>query len=535
MRVVRGAVTSERALKQHVLAGVLALFYTAALAWFAIASHHALTTQMNDLGNAVQAIWSATQGDWMMTVSNDVDGRLKSRLAVHTNVLYYAIVPLYALLPRPELLMVLASLACGIAGLGVYAYARLHGGDSSWTLLLPLAFFLHPMVHDANVFDFKIVTVATAALVWSLWAFDSGRNRLGCALAAVVLLSQEDHALLVIGAGVYLMITRRRLLGALVAAAAVSYLVLMLGVAVPSMYSEGLSRIAGPRNRLGWMSGSSALAVVEHLLRPDRLRLPLYLLLGGGAFALAAPRILVVIAPLVIGAMLSGTAWMTQITGTYYHLPAIAILLLAVSRAAGRSRRGSAIAGATVAASAVCSFLLSPLPHSLVATWSNYPDPVESRALLRQAAAKLPPQASMSVQNNLGPWLAHRHDVASFPQRSATAQYTMFRLRCDSGPSTGLFVRTSARTMFTFTPEQLAGVAGGMIRSPDWSTLAIADGTYLFGRGGSSGIPRNVALQQHQRDRARLLRECADAASGRLDARRWLVGRYTWRELLTGG
>jgi uncharacterized membrane protein len=530
MRTVR-FVTEEGALKNHVLAGVMALLYTAILAWFAIASHRALTTQMNDLGNAVQAIWSATQGDLMMTVSNDVDGRLKSRLAVHTNVLYYAIVPLYALVPRPELLMVLASIATGLAGLGVYAYARLHGRDSPWTLLLPLAFYVHPMVHDANVYDFKIVTIATAALVWSLWAFDSGHPRLGCALAAVVLLSQEDHALLVIGLGVYLMLTQRRRLGAIVAGTAVVYLVVMLKLIVPALYGEGLSRIAGPRNRLGWMRGANLVAILTHLVRPDRLRLPLYLLLSGGAFALAAPRILVVIAPLVIGAMLSGTAWMTQIAGTYYHLPAIAILLMAVAQVAGRARRPFAIAATTAAASLVCSFLLSPLPHSLVATWSNYPDPAESRALLLKAASRLPPTASMSVQNNLGPWLAHRYDVASFPQRSATAQYTMFRLRCDFGPSTGLFVRTSARTMFTFTPEQLADVVAGMIRSPEWSTLAIANGTYLFARHGDVGIPRELALQQHARDRARLLAECTESAGGRVAARQWLVGRYSWSDV----
>ena len=524
MRRVREALKIEGPLKHHVIAVTLAVFSTAILAWFAIASHHALTTQMNDLGNAVQAIWSGTQGDLMLHVSNDVDSRIKSRLAVHTNVLYYAIVPLYALYPHPELLMILASIGVGLAGLGVYAYARLHGNDRPWTLLLPLAFFAHPLVHDANVYDFKIITVATAALVWSIWAFDSGRNRLGCALAAIVILSQEDHALLVIGLGVYLMLTQRKRLGALVAGAAGLYLVLMLGVVVPAIYGEGLSRIAGPRNRHSWIRDSNIFGILGHLLRPDRLRLPAYLLLSTGTLALGVPRLLVVIAPLVIGGMLSKTAWMTQVTGTYYYLPAVAILLMAVAR-----RRGAAIAAC--AASLVCSFLLSPLPHSVVSTWSNYPDPAESRALLEQTAKILPPDARMSVQNSLGPWLAHRYDIAAFPQRSETAQYVMFRMRCDFGPSTGLFVRTSPYTMFTFSPEQLANVVRDKIRSPEWSTIAYADGMYLFARNASGGMPREVALHYHQRDRERFLRECADSFAGRIAARRWLVGRYTWSDL----
>lgn len=520
--------TSERALKQHVIAVALAVFYTAVLAWFAIASHHALTTQMNDLGNAVQAIWSATQGDLMMSVSNDVDSRIKSRLAVHTNVLYYAIVPLYALFPHPELLMVLASIGVGLTGLGIYAYARLGTGRAEaapYTLLLPLAFYVHPMVHDANVYDFKIITLATAALVWSIWAFDSGRNRLGCALAAIVILSQEDHVLLVIGLGAYLMLTQRKRLGALVAGAAALYLAVMLGFVVPALYDEGLSRIAGPRNRHSWIGSSNVLSILGHLLRPDRLRLPAYLLLSTGGFALAMPRLLVVIAPLVIGGMLSKTAWMTQVTGTYYYLPAVAVVMMAASR-----RRTAAIA--TCAVAIVLSFLLSPLPHSIVSTWSNYPDPAPSRALLRQTAELLPPDARMSVQNSLGPWLAHRYDIAAFPQRSETAQYVMFRMRCDFGPSTGLFVRTSPYTMFTFRPEQLAAVVGDLIRSPEWSTIAYADGTYLFARGGNSGVPRELALRLHRRDRDRFLRECQESFNGRIAARKWLVERFTWRDLM---
>ncbi|HEX6098591.1 MAG TPA: DUF2079 domain-containing protein [Thermoanaerobaculia bacterium] len=526
MRRVQESLKLEGPLKHHVVAVTLAVFSTAILAWFAIASHHALTTQMNDLGNAVQAIWSGTQGDLMLSVSNDVDSRIKSRLAVHTNVLYYAIVPLYALYPHPELLMVLASIGVGLAGLGIYAYARLGGNDRAWTLLLPLAFFVHPMVHDANVYDFKIITLATAALVWSLWAFDSGRNVLGCALAAIVILSQEDHVLLVIGLGIYLMLTQRKRLGALVAGAAGLYLILMLGVIVPSFYGEGLSRIAGPRNRHSWIRDSNIFSLLGHLLRPDRLRLPAYLLLSTGGLALGAPRLLVVVAPLVIGGMLSKTAWMSQVTGTYYYLPAVAIVLMAASRA---RKRGAVIA---FAASLVCSFLLSPLPHSVVSTWSNYPDPAQSRALLEQTAQVLPPDARMSVQNSLGPWLAHRYDIAAFPQRSETAQFVMFRMRCDFGPSSGLFVRTSPYTMFTFRPEQLADVVRDTIRAPEWSTIAYADGTYLFARDTRGGMPRELALRYHRRDRERFLRECADSFAGRVAARRWLVERFTWSDLM---
>lgn len=523
-----GARRLDRNLALHGLAALLAIVYFSLLSWFSIASQHALTTQMNDLGNAVQAIWSGTQGDPLLTVSNDVDGAVKSRLAVHTNVLYFALVPLYALFPRPELLAIVATLACALAGLGVYAHARRHGAEIG-ALLLLAAFYLHPMVHDANVFDFKIVTIATAALVWSLWAFDAERTVLGCALAAIVLLSQEDHALLVVGLGVYLMLTGRRKLGAAVSAAAIVYLLVMLGLVVPAIYGDELARMEGSRNRLAWLADAGIFDVVRHLLRPDRLRLPLYLLASTGAAAVLAPRFLVIVAPLVIGAMLSGSPWMTQLAGTYYHLPAIAVLLVASATIASRQSARRWIPG-VAAASLAASLLLSPLPHSAVATWENYQD-ASDIAVLRSIDQRLGPASSISAQNNLGVWFAHRRDIAAFPRRHETADYLVFRLRCDFGPSSGLFVRTSPTTLFMMSPAELSTAVERAILSPDWCVVAGGAGIWVLGRNATPCVPRDAALFHVRNEAGHMRRRCAENLARVTPWRRLVVGSYSWSEL----
>jgi len=45
----------------------LALAYTLFLSTLSILAHRGLKTQMNDLGNADQALWAAAHGDWAMT------------------------------------------------------------------------------------------------------------------------------------------------------------------------------------------------------------------------------------------------------------------------------------------------------------------------------------------------------------------------------------------------------------------------------------------------------------------------------------
>lgn len=490
--------------------------YVAATSWFAIASHRALLTQLNDLGNVDQALWSASRGDWSMTQSNDVDGRIKPRLAVHLNLLFYPLALLYLLAPNPELLLPLASLGIGAAALGLFAYARLRHGDSWWTIAAPLAFLANPMVHDANVYDFKIVTLVTAALVWSIWAFDSGRTRLGIALAALILLAQEDLALLVISLGLYLVLTKRRRLGVALIVAAVLYLVIMLTIIVPAINEgAGLAKIAGEGSRVAWMREAGVGAYLEKLVRPDRLRLPFYLLMLGAAAAFPAWRVLVVALPIVIGSMLAATPWMTQITGTYYHAPSTAIVILAVIQS-GRARLAWPLV-----ASLLASFLFSPLPHSIVASFDNYADRTHERAALQRIAGCIPAEAAVTVQNNLGPWIAHRRDVAAFPRRIRTAQYALFHMRCVTGPNSGLFPRTSARVLFQLTPETLARNIEAFLQSPEWTLVAYEDGFYLFRRG--EGVD---AANDFARDRARLIEECRAADAHRRPWARWLVGRY---------
>ena len=68
---VRGALD---ALQNRLLwiALAMAVVYTVVLSYFSIIQHEALRTQMADLGNAMQAIWSATQGDLLMILDGDL-------------------------------------------------------------------------------------------------------------------------------------------------------------------------------------------------------------------------------------------------------------------------------------------------------------------------------------------------------------------------------------------------------------------------------------------------------------------------------
>ena len=532
---------------------VLALVYAVFLSTLSINAHRGLATQMKDLGNADQALWAAAHGDWAMTQSNDLDGELRSRIAIHANLIFWPLSLLYLFWPNPELLLVLGSLACAATGVGLYAFARQRLGKTWWSLVPPLAFWLSPIVHDANLYDFHSITVATALLVWMVWAFASGRLRLGWVLLVLAMLCQEDIPLVTFMVGLFLTLRRSRATGFLVMAASLAYFVALVGLVVPAFgRGEGLAKFSIADGRYAWLGGgpldvlrtvaARPATVLAHVLRPDHLRLPVYLLLSGGLAALGAWPMLLAALPQVAAGLLAWGPWMTRITGTYYWVTSEAVIILACVLAAEKRLKAPVrrfpwplayLSGATV----IFSLLLSPLPHGLGSTWQKCALLAE-RESLRKIADLIPREASVSVQNNLGAHLSQRRDVAAFPRRLETADYVLLHLRYLGGPDAGLFVRTSPEVLFGLTTHQLARAATALAQSPDWGLVACDQGFYLFSRNrggrrptGPPAFAREKAQELVAADARQLEEACALASRHRMWWSHYLVDAYTWREL----
>lgn len=188
---------------------IAALVYTIALSFFSIRAHHALQTQMNDLGNMDHAVWAAANGDWSMTHSNTMDDRFESRLVVHANLIFYPISLLYRIWADPRLLLVLTSLACAAAGIGIYALTLRRIGSTWWALVPSLAFLMSPLVHDANLYDFHIITVATAFFVGCVWAFSTNRTKTAWVFLILALLCKEDIPFVGLLLGLHYLLTEQ--------------------------------------------------------------------------------------------------------------------------------------------------------------------------------------------------------------------------------------------------------------------------------------------------------------------------------------
>lgn len=529
-REIAGAIQRRRA---HLLVAAGAIAYAVVLGVFSLRAHDGLRTQMDDLGNMAQALWGASRGDLLMPESNDVDGVVRSRLAIHTNFIFWLFAPAYRLFGDPRLLLVLTTLACALAGVGIYLFARRRLGDDRLALLPAFAFWLSPLVHDANLYDFHVVTVVAALVVWMIWAFDGGRTRLAWTLFGLALLCQEHVALLTFFYGLYLALSGPKRTGVVIMFISAAFALLVLVGLVPLLNDgQTISKISGPDNRFRWVLADPS-AVLSKSTQPERLRMILFFLLCGAGACLGQWRFLLLLLPAVLTALLNGGYWMSRLTGTYYWVTEAAIIHLASVLAASPWRPGKAATRGPLvyvaAASAITSLLLSPLPHSLVSSLQNH-EPSTLSSALATVMRDVPPQAALAVQNNLGPHLAHRSSIATFPRRLKQAEYAAFYLRHVGGPDVGLFVRPSCRFLTGMAPEPLVLAVQNLLQAPDWSLISQSEGFYLFRRGPGHEASTQ-ALETFQRDAQMFFEQCDAAAEHRLAWARLLSGPFRWNDL----
>ena len=93
------------------------------------------------------------------------------------------------------------------------------------------AYLLYPWLAWGQVNDFHAITVGSGLLLFAIWALDADRLVLFAVFAVAALTTHELVGLLVAGLGVwYALARRRRLAGALIAAAGLAWTAVFMSV-----------------------------------------------------------------------------------------------------------------------------------------------------------------------------------------------------------------------------------------------------------------------------------------------------------------
>jgi uncharacterized membrane protein len=186
--------------------GLLVLGYALYMSWFTILNHRHFGTSSFDLGGYDCAFYNTLHGHPFRSPPSIPDAGNGAILRTHAEFALYTLLPLYALYPNAQTLLVLQSWALASGAVPVYRMAsrRVSRGAG---FVLALAYLLYAPLHGANFYDVHFQTFGAAAALWAIGELDARHTKRFLLFFVLALASREDIPLLFVCVGLYMLAT----------------------------------------------------------------------------------------------------------------------------------------------------------------------------------------------------------------------------------------------------------------------------------------------------------------------------------------
>lgn len=454
---------ARRFASSHGLGLLVGLLYMAAFSALSILKHHNLHSHAFDLGLFEQVVWNTAHGQWFQyTVQVGIGSGTTNYLGSHFEPILLPIALIFLVIPRPEVLLLLQTLALATAGLLIFSIARQWGANRVAASLFQALFYLHPAVQGPNLFDFHTLVLAPPFLLAGLLGIETRRFRLFVIAALLALLCREQVALGVAALGIYAFSRTRRKWIWLLVALSLFWLVLTVGVFIPAFDPEGVS--SHFRAKFGYL-GNTPWAMLRTLFlsprtlagilgTPDRLAYIRDMALCSGLFLpLLSPGLVFIALSEVVVNVFSQSPVQRFLT-YQYSATAAAFLVLATARGAVWAERRfsgdrvqsrhlgwlTVLAG-TAAVSMTVLFQVSrygtlypfgrdPQAHDLRGVYRSD----ERTGVAYRFMREIPADAAVSAQSDLVPHLSNRSRIYLFPVIE-DAQYILLDQQGETFPA----------------------------------------------------------------------------------------------------
>ncbi|MBN1260349.1 MAG: DUF2079 domain-containing protein, partial [Anaerolineae bacterium] len=220
------------------------------LAWLSIRRFAGYNTGMHDLGNMAQSIWTGTRGRPLELTYKDAS---LSRLALHVELIYFLIVPLYRLFPSPVTLLMLQALLFVLGAFPLYALANRRLERPGMARIVAFTYLVYPAALSSVLFDFHGDTLAVPLLCFALEALDRRAWRGFAIWAGLALLCKFYVAAPVAILGILLLLDRERRAGLIIFGMACLYGALAFLVIRPLAATAGAADTPAQASILGYL------------------------------------------------------------------------------------------------------------------------------------------------------------------------------------------------------------------------------------------------------------------------------------------
>jgi len=472
-----------RVIKPKYIVWMLIIAYTVFFSWYTILRHYAFQTGAGDLGFFEQAFWSTIHGRPLYISLWDDLGT--TTLAHHVQPIIFFILPIYAIYQSPETLLILQSLFLALGALPIYWIGEKKFKEPTGVVFAAL-YLIYPALHGINQFDFHISALAVPFFLFSFYYVEEKRYSFSAFFAILTLMCKEDAALTIGALALYVYWKNREEIKALkqksrafifslslILIAAVWFFV-TVRIVVPHFNKAGvylhLGKFFPSLMRLEFPAEEIFFAIDEKFLYALLLLAPLQFmpLLSSSTFMITLPAWAIII--------LSRHPPAYQIG---YQYPYAIIPFIFVSAVYGlkelslNEQRLKKVLALLMVLGVVFMLFVSPTPLGmLVKNAREIPHVTIHHRALYEVIKLVPPDASLSTQNDIFPHVCHRFEVHCGYRR--TDEYVLIDITSE---------------WFELRHEEMMEIVR------DYGLVASVDGIYLFKRGYDGEIVELLPIE----------------------------------------
>ena len=216
------------------LALAMVLLYVAVFGSLSLVRHWAFHSNALDLGVFDQVLWNTVHGRFMESTLSLERCDPHSFFLDHFSPALLVIVPFYAIVPRPETLIVVQTVALALGAWPIYSLARRFLERSDERLVWVAAYVLSAPLAWITFYDFHEITLAVAPLGFAVYFLATRRTVPLLLSLGASFLVKEELPLLAIGFGLALIAQRRWRIGVLVTVASATWFLVTLKVIIPA-------------------------------------------------------------------------------------------------------------------------------------------------------------------------------------------------------------------------------------------------------------------------------------------------------------
>lgn len=185
----------------------LFFFYASYFSFYTLRNHWNLGTSAYDMAIEDNVVFNAMRGELLK--SSPIFGPEGTHLGHHATFFAYVLVPIYAIAPRAETLLIIQATLIGAAVIPLFLFARNRLGAYQAAAIAAMYVFYAPL-HGGNLYDFHYPPLGIGFVFWLAYLVDIGKYRWAVIPLLLSLSVREDIALSVCVLGAYFLLSNTR-------------------------------------------------------------------------------------------------------------------------------------------------------------------------------------------------------------------------------------------------------------------------------------------------------------------------------------